>query len=114
MRDCCHGNCRNGDTPTKASETALLVQGTHKEVPPMSDNSYQYPTPDGEPSSSSTWAPPQGAPFTAAGSGMPKPKMGRGKKAGLWAGGIVVAFIAIGAMGGDPKTAPTAAPVVNS
>ncbi|GAA3705091.1 hypothetical protein GCM10022399_22230 [Terrabacter ginsenosidimutans] len=80
----------------------------------MSDNSYQYPTPDGEPSSSSTWAPPQGAPFTAAGSGMPKPKMGRGKKAGLWAGGIVVAFIAIGAMGGDPKTAPTAAPVVNS
>ncbi|WP_330475821.1 Ltp family lipoprotein [Terrabacter sp. C0L_2] len=80
----------------------------------MSDNSYQYPAAEGDPAASPTWGPPQGAPFTSPPAGPVKPKMGKGKKAGLWGGGILVAFIAIGAIGGDPKTAPTAAPVVSS
>jgi hypothetical protein len=107
-------NSRNPDTLGAASDTALAGQRTHKEEPRMSDNSYQYPAPEGDPLSPSTWAPPQGAPFTGTQPEAPKKKMGRGKKVGLWAGGILVAFAAISAMGGDPKTAPTAAPVVSS
>ena len=74
----------------------------------MSDNNYQYPAPEGVPTAPLTWAPPQGAPLTESG-GMTKPKMSKGKKAGLWAGGLVVALIAIGATGNNPQTTPTAA-----
>ena len=74
----------------------------------MSDNNYHYPAPEGVPTAPLTWAPPQGAPLTESG-GRTKPKMGKGKKAGLWAGGLVVALIAIGTTGNNPKTTPTAA-----
>ncbi|MFC7597842.1 Ltp family lipoprotein [Terrabacter sp. GCM10028922] len=80
----------------------------------MSDNNYQYPVPEGEQPTPPTWAPPQGAPFTDAQSAAPKQKMSKVKKAGLWTGGILVALVAIGAMGGDPETAPIAAPAVSS
>lgn len=81
----------------------------------MSDITQQYPAPDGAVPPPSTWAPPQGPAF--AGQQQPEAstkKMGKGKKIGLWTGGIVVALIAIGSMGNDPKTAPTAAPAVSS
>ncbi|HEX6055675.1 MAG TPA: hypothetical protein VFY98_07680 [Intrasporangium sp.] len=65
----------------------------------MSDN---IPNPD--------WAPPQGTPFTEPVPAPPKQRMSKGKKVGLWVGGILVAFVAIGALGGDPETAPTATP----
>ncbi|CAN7563821.1 Ltp family lipoprotein [Terrabacter sp. LjRoot27] len=78
----------------------------------MSDNNYQYPAPEGEPTAPLTWAPPQGSPLPEEGA-TPKQKMGRGKKAGLWAGGLVVALIALGATGGNAKTTPTAATAVS-
>ncbi len=69
----------------------------------MTDNTQQFPPP-----------PPQGQPFTDAPPPADKPKMGRGKKIGLWAGGALVAFAAIGALGGDPETEPTATPAAVS
>ncbi len=61
----------------------------------MSDNPTQpMPAPQGEP----YIPPPARQPITGLVDAPPsKQKMSRGKKAGLWTGGVVVAFIAIGA-----------------
>src|SRR6478752_1675235 len=75
----------------------------------MSNNSQQYPAPEGSGPPAPVWGPPQGAPQPVAGPDRPGKKMGKGKKIGLWTGGVVVALAIIGSMGNDPKTAPTAA-----
>src|SRR5690242_7453831 len=76
----------------------------------MSDHTQQYPAPSGHPLPPPAWAPAQRSQLEEVQSGPTKKKMNRGKKAGVWTGGILVAFMAIGVVGGDPKTAPTAAP----
>ena len=80
----------------------------------MNENTQQIPTPEGMTPPPALWAPPpHGSPYTGQ-DPAPKKKMGKGKKAGLWTGGILVAFIAMGALTNDPKTAPTAGTVANS
>ena len=80
----------------------------------MSDHTPHHPAPTGTPLSPSDWATPQGSPHGVPQDAPPKARMGRGKKAGLWTGGILVAFVAVGAMGGDPQTAPTAATLMGA
>src|SRR6478609_7343112 len=75
----------------------------------MTNNSQQYPAPEGSGPPAPVWGPPQGAPQPVAGPDRPGKKMGKGKKIGPWTGGVVVALAIIGSMGNDPKTAPTAA-----
>jgi hypothetical protein len=80
----------------------------------MNENSQQIPTPEDMTPPPALWAPPpHGSPYTGQ-DPAPKKKMGKGKKAGLWTGGILVAFVAMGALTNDPKTAPTAGTVANS
>ncbi|GAB2764481.1 hypothetical protein GCM10027039_26440 [Terrabacter koreensis] len=80
----------------------------------MNENTQQIPTPEDMTPPPALWAPPpHGSPYTGQDTD-PKKKMGKGKKAGLWTGGILVAFIAMGALTNDPKTAPTAGTVANS
>ena len=80
----------------------------------MNENTQQIPTPEDMTPPPALWAPPpHGSPYTGQ-DPAPKKKMGKGKKAGLWTGGILVAFVAMGALTNDPKTAPTAGTVANS
>ena len=80
----------------------------------MNENTQQIPTPEDMTPPPAPWAPPpHGSPYTGQ-DPAPKKKMGKGKKAGLWTGGILVAFVAMGALTNDPKTAPTAGTVANS
>lgn len=62
--------------------------------------------------------PPQGLPYSSTSlmdEPLPKKKMSRGKKAGLWTGGVLVALIVIGATNQQqPSTTPTAEPVAGS
>ncbi|MFM6848964.1 MAG: Ltp family lipoprotein [Terrabacter sp.] len=79
----------------------------------MNESTQQSPAPEGTVPPPPTWAPPQGAPFSGQEPAQKK-KMGKGKKIGLWTGGILLAFAAMGTLTDGPNTAPTAAPVATS